>query len=85
MPTQDAISAPSIAAAVFDLSRGRQALLSVAQPALGALLAIGQLPDLRTTVLGLVAATAGYLAVFSLNDVLDAKVDEAALDASTLR
>lgn len=81
MPTQDAPSAPTIAAAIFDLSRGRQALLSVAQPALGALLAIGQLPDLRTTMLGLAAATAGYLAVFSLNDVLDIKVDEAALAA----
>lgn len=31
--------------------------------------------------LGLVAATAGYLAVFSLNDLLDRKVDERALEA----
>jgi len=79
--TQDASSAPSIAAAVIDLSRGRQALLSAAQPALGALLAIGHLPAPRIIVLGLVAATAGYLAVFSLNDVLDIKVDEAVLNA----
>lgn len=81
MSTQDASSAPTIAAAAFDLSRGRQALLSVAQPALGALLAIGHLPASRIIALGLVAATAGYLAVFSLNDVLDIEVDEAALDA----
>lgn len=81
VPAQDAANAPTIAEAVFDLSRGRQALLSVAQPALGALLAIGHLPAPRVMVLGLVAATAGYLAVFSLNDVLDVKVDEAALDA----
>ena len=81
MSTQDASSAPSIAAAVIDLSRGRQALLSAAQPALGALLAIGHLPAPRIIVLGLVAATAGYLAVFSLNDVLDIKVDEAVLNA----
>jgi 4-hydroxybenzoate polyprenyltransferase len=79
--SQDEASAPTIAKAVFDLSRGRQALLSVAQPALGALLAIGHLPAPRVMGLGLVAATAGYLAVFSLNDVLDVKVDEAALDA----
>jgi 4-hydroxybenzoate polyprenyltransferase len=67
--------------AVFDLSRGRQALLSVAQPALGAVVALGALPPLRTVVLGLVAATAGYLAVFSLNDVLDRRVDARALGA----
>jgi 4-hydroxybenzoate polyprenyltransferase len=79
--TQGEASAPTIAEAVFDLSRGRQALLSVAQPALGALMAIGHLPAPRVIGLGLVAATAGYLAVFSLNDVLDVKVDEAALDA----
>ncbi|MBE0477070.1 MAG: UbiA prenyltransferase family protein [Coriobacteriia bacterium] len=67
------------AAALFDLSRGRQALLSVAQPALGAMLAIGGLPDGRTIAIGLAAATAGYLAVFSLNDVLDVKADRGAL------
>jgi 4-hydroxybenzoate polyprenyltransferase len=66
-------------AAVFDLSRGRQALLSVAQPALGAIIALGSLPSAPTIALGLVAATGGYLAVFSLNDVLDRGVDRAAL------
>jgi 4-hydroxybenzoate polyprenyltransferase len=69
------------AAAVFDLSRGRQALLSVAQPALAAVLALGGMPSLRTTVVGLVAATAGFLSVFSLNDVLDRKVDARSLRA----
>jgi 4-hydroxybenzoate polyprenyltransferase len=68
-------------AALVDLSRGRQALLSVAQPALGACLALGRVPDTRVIAVGLVAATAGYLAVFSLNDVLDARVDERALAA----
>lgn len=71
------------AEALFDLSRGRQALLSVAQPALGALLAVGHLPSMRVLALGLVAAAAGYLAVFSLNDVFDAKSDVAALKAGT--
>jgi len=69
----------SLPAAVIDLSRGRQAMLSVAQPALGALLAAGGLPAPWRIVVGLVAASAGYLAVFSLNDVLDRRVDEAAL------
>lgn len=63
------------AAAIFDLSRGRQALLSVAQPALGALLALGTLPSGRQMTLGLIAATSGFLAVFSLNDFLDRHVD----------
>lgn len=67
--------------AIVDLSRGRQALLSVAQPAMGALVATGVLPSQRVMALGFVAATAGYLAVFSLNDVLDAHVDSAALEA----
>jgi 4-hydroxybenzoate polyprenyltransferase len=69
------------AAAVFDLSRGRQALLSVAQPALGAVIALGGLPSVRTMLLGLIAAASGYLAVFSLNDVLDRQADSAALAA----
>lgn len=76
--SETAQSRPRLAAAVFDLSRGRQALLSVAQPALGALLALWALPTPRVMVLGLVAATAGYLAVFSLNDVLDVRADRAA-------
>jgi 4-hydroxybenzoate polyprenyltransferase len=71
--------APGFAAALFDLSRGRQALLSIAQPGLAAVLAAGGLPDLRTTAIGLVSAAAGFLAVFSLNDVLDRRVDAAAV------
>ncbi len=68
-------------AAVFDLSRGRQAFLSIAQPGLGAVLALGALPSWRVAGLGLAAATAGFLAVFSLNDVLDRRVDAASLEA----
>jgi 4-hydroxybenzoate polyprenyltransferase len=71
----------SFARAAFDLSRGRQALLSVAQPGLGALLALGALPSPAVIGLGLVAAASGFLAVFSLNDVLDRHVDEQALGA----
>jgi 4-hydroxybenzoate polyprenyltransferase len=70
-----------IAEAIFDLSRTRQALLSVAQPALGAVLAAGALPSPGRMALGLLAATTGFLAVFSMNDVLDRKVDARALAA----
>ena len=80
MASEGAKSVASVAEAILDLSRARQALLSVAQPALGALLATGHLPSARVAALGLVAACAGYLAVFSLNDVLDARVDAAALE-----
>lgn len=66
---------------LIDLSRARQALLSVAQPALGALLALGGLPDGSTMLVGLLAAAAGYLAVFSLNDLLDLRSDIDALEA----
>lgn len=79
-PHIDGLAQPlGLPAAIFDLSRGRQALLSVAQPALGAMLALGGLPALWRIALGLVAASAGYLAVFSLNDVLDRRADEDAV------
>jgi 4-hydroxybenzoate polyprenyltransferase len=71
----------ALAAALFDLSRGRQATLSIAQPGLAAVLAAGGIPGFRTSVIGLVAAWAGFFAVFSLNDVLDRRVDAAALRA----
>lgn len=74
-------TAPTRIAAVADLSRARQALLSVAQPALGAILAARGLPPSRTMALGVLAATTGYLAVFSLNDVLDVRADADALRA----
>jgi 4-hydroxybenzoate polyprenyltransferase len=66
-------------AAIIDLSRTRQALLSVAQPALAAVVALQRLPSLRQISLGLVAASAGFLAVFALNDVLDRRVDAESL------
>ena len=67
------------AAVLFDYARGRQALLSVAQPALGAWLAAGGFPGLRITLLGLLAATSGFLSVFALNDLLDRHADREAL------
>ena len=64
---------------LFDYARGRQALLSVAQPALGAWLAAGGFPGLRITLLGLLAAISGFLSVFALNDLLDRHADREAL------
>jgi 4-hydroxybenzoate polyprenyltransferase len=69
----------SYAKILFDLSRGRQALLSVCQPALGAFIAIGVSPSPYVLAIGLIAAVCGYFAVFSLNDVLDIKVDREAI------
>ena len=59
----------------FDLARSRSALLSIAEPALGALLAGRGFPTLRVSLLGLLAAAAGYLCVYSLNDLLDLRAD----------
>jgi 4-hydroxybenzoate polyprenyltransferase len=70
---------PGLAAALFDLSRGRQALLNIVQPGIGAVLAAGGLPGARALGIGLVASWAGFFSVFSLNDVLDRKIDAEAL------
>ncbi len=71
--------------ALFDLSRGRQASLSVAGAGLAAMLAARGVPGWRITSVGLVAAWAGYFVAFSLNDVLDYKVDAEALRAGKER
>ena len=76
-----AAQAPGLLAALFDLSRGRQALLNIVQPGIGAVLAVGGLPGWREVGIGLVASWAGFFAVFSLNDVLDYKVDAESLRA----
>jgi 4-hydroxybenzoate polyprenyltransferase len=67
--------APSLPAALFDLSRGKQALLTIAQPALGVVLALGGLPAWRVIAIGLPAACAGSFAMYALNDLLDRDVD----------
>jgi 4-hydroxybenzoate polyprenyltransferase len=72
---------PGLAAALFDLSRGRQALINIVQPGIGAVLAVGGLPGWRELGIGLVASWAGFFAVFSLNDVLDHKIDAESLRA----
>jgi 4-hydroxybenzoate polyprenyltransferase len=59
----------------FGLSRMTHSVLDVAHPALGAVLVLGGAPRPLTIALGLLAAFAGYTAVFALNDLLDRKVD----------
>lgn len=66
---------------LFDYSRGRQALLSVAQPALGALLALGTFPSPRIMALGLLAAVSGFFCVFAANDLFDVRADRQAVEA----
>lgn len=74
-------SGPGLPAAIFDFSRGKQALLTIAQPGLGAVLALGGLPGLRVLAIGVPAATAGSFALYALNDLLDRKVDARSLAA----
>ena len=64
-------------AALIDLSRGHDAVLSLAQPALGAVLAVGGVPGLRVSLVGLAAAICGFLAVFALNGLLDRRFERA--------
>lgn len=73
--------APGLIAVIFDFSRGKQALLTVAQPALGVVLALGGLPPWRVVAVGLPAACAASFSLYALNDLLDRKVDEASLAA----
>lgn len=51
---------------------------------LGVMLAGGEIPSLRVSLLGLLAALAGYLCVYSLNDLLDLKSDREELRKNSL-
>ncbi len=59
----------------FGLSRMTHSVLDIAHPAMGALLAFGGFPGASTVIIGLLAAFAGFTAVFALNDVMDCRVD----------
>ncbi|MFI7275469.1 UbiA prenyltransferase family protein [Streptomyces sp. NPDC049879] len=63
--------------ALYGLSRGTQAALSVAQPLLAAVVASAATgpPTPGRLLVAVLGATAGYLAVFSANDLIDARVD----------
>jgi len=57
-------------------SRPLQAILSIAQPAISALIATRGLPSLKVLMLAFPAAVSGFFAVFALNDLLDIDIDK---------
>ena len=57
-------------------SRGLQAFISIAQPALGAVIALVAIPDWGVVVIGFIAAWAGNNAAFAINDLLDVELDK---------
>ena len=60
---------------LLGLSRVPHSILDVALPAFAALAWIGAFPSAKITVIGLVTAISAYLAMYALNDVVDACVD----------
>jgi len=58
------------------LSRTPHGLLDMCTPLLTALLWLGYPPDLRVIMQGLLAAFAGYTAVYALNDIIDYQNDK---------
>jgi 4-hydroxybenzoate polyprenyltransferase len=58
------------------LSRTPHGLLDLATPGLAAILWLGTFPPMKTVILGLVTAFAGYTAVYALNDVVDHRTDQ---------
>lgn len=56
-------------------SRGLQAFISIAQPALGAVIALVAIPDWKVVAAGFIAAWAGNNAAFAINDLLDVELD----------
>ncbi|MFG2878721.1 UbiA prenyltransferase family protein [Streptomyces sp. NPDC048337] len=62
--------------ALYALSRGTQATLSVAQPLVAVLLATDRPPPLRLAMVTAFALT-GFFAVFAANDLFDAPLDRA--------
>ncbi|WP_407560061.1 UbiA family prenyltransferase [Streptomyces sp. 184] len=62
------------ARALYGFSRGNQALLSIAQPLVGALLATDHPAPGRLTA-AVLATAAAFFAVFAANDLFDARLD----------
>jgi len=58
------------------LSRTPHGLLDLATPLLAALLWLGRRPPGDVTALGILAAFAGYTAVYALNDIVDYRTDK---------
>jgi 4-hydroxybenzoate polyprenyltransferase len=59
------------------LSRTPHGLIDMTTPAFAALLWLGAFPPFSVMVLGVIAAFAGYTAVYALNDVIDYRADRA--------
>ena len=57
------------------LSRTPHGLLDLCTPLLAALLWLGRPPSTMITIMGIIAAFAGYTAVYALNDIVDYKTD----------
>lgn len=57
-------------------SRPLQATLSIAQPAIPALIAARGLPSIEVLILAVPAAVSGFFAVFALNDLIDVDIDK---------
>jgi 4-hydroxybenzoate polyprenyltransferase len=57
------------------LSRTPHGLLDICTPLLAVLLWLGRFPSARITLLGAIAAFAGYTAVYALNDIVDYQTD----------
>ncbi len=60
---------------LLGLSRVPHSILDVALPAFAALAWLGAFPSAKITVIGLVTAISAYLAIYALNDVVDACAD----------
>ncbi len=61
--------------AYFGLSRMSHSVLDIAHPCVGALVALGSFPQAIPLMIGLIAAFAGFTAVFAINDLVDWRVD----------
>ncbi len=71
----DAISTHPRLKLFLALSRTPHGVIDIATPALAALLCLGHVPPLVTTLLGVVTVFAGYTAVYALNDLVDYRTD----------
>jgi len=58
------------------MSRTQHGIIDATTPALVALLFLGYFPSLHIMVIGMIAAIAGYTAIYALNDFVDRKVDQ---------